>query len=72
MSSTTANSSIKCEEHDISFTSQQGLDQHKSMPLIEGKVAAGNNICRECVSIRYIKAKQKNSYHTQDLIWAVL
>jgi len=43
----------------------------KSMPLIEEKDAAGNNICRG-VSILYSKAKQENSYHIQVLIWIVL
>ena len=44
MSSTTANSSIKCEECDTSFTSQQGLEQHekyasyRSIPAFEGNI----------------------------------
>ena len=66
-----ANSSIKCEECDTSFTSKQGPEQHENMPLIEGKVVAGSNICGVCVYTTQ-QGRQENSYHIQDFIWVVL
>jgi uncharacterized Zn-finger protein len=43
MGQLSTNTPFKCEECDMSFSSQKVLEEHKNMPHIEGKAVAGNN-----------------------------